>query len=60
MAALSWTDEKGKPSERAAALFKTPARTRHLCGVQQRSLQARAGFIVNCNIAALVADDDLV
>ena len=47
MAALGWTDEAGKPSERAAALSKPPHKEpQHHCVPPARSLRAWAGFIV--------------
>ena len=61
MAALGWTDETGKPSERAAALFKTPAQgaTTSLWCATSPNLVGKGGvYCEDCAIAALVADDD--
>lgn len=61
MAALGWTDETGKPSERAAALFKTPAQgaTTTLWCATSPMLAGKGGvYCEDCDIAALVADDD--
>ena len=61
MAALGWTDETGKPSERAAALFKTPAQgaTTSLWCATSPELAGKGGvYCEDCDIAALVADDD--
>ncbi|MEC8566281.1 MAG: SDR family NAD(P)-dependent oxidoreductase, partial [Pseudomonadota bacterium] len=61
MAALGWTDETGKPSERAAALFKTPAQgaTTSLWCATSPKLAGKGGvYCEDCNIATLVADDD--
>ena len=61
MAALGWTDEAGKPSERAAALFKTPAQgatTSLWCATSPQLAGMGGVYCEDCNIAALVADDD--
>ena len=61
MAALGWTDETGKPSERAAALFKTPAQgatTSLWCATNPRLAGKGGVYCEDCDIAALVADDD--
>ena len=61
MVALGWTDQTGKPSERAAALFKTPAQgaTTSLWCATSPKLAGKGGvYCEDCNIAALVADED--
>ena len=61
MAALGWTDETGKPSERAAALFKTPAQgatTSLWCATSPKLVGKGGVYCEDCDIAALVDDDD--
>ena len=60
MAALGWTDETGKPSERAAALFKPPHKgPQSLWCATSLKLVGKGGvYCEDCDIAALVDDDD--